>query len=75
MHSLGARVLPSVPSLRVNPMPPWITQKSHRPRASHRMMVGTYANGWLAQLRKEWCQDRSMKRNRGPTNVLTWETG
>src|SRR5579864_6329506 len=38
-----------------------ITQKSHRPRASHRMMVGTYANGWLAQLRNEWCRDRCMK--------------
>jgi hypothetical protein len=34
-------VLESAPSLRVDPMPPRITQKSHRPRASHRMMVGT----------------------------------
>jgi len=25
------------------------------------MMVGTYANGWLAQLRNEWCRDRCMK--------------
>ena len=33
-HSLGARVLPSAPSLRVNPMPPRITRKSDRPRAS-----------------------------------------
>jgi hypothetical protein len=31
----------AVPSLRVNPMPPRTTQKSHRPRASHGMMVGT----------------------------------
>jgi len=37
----GVRVLESAPSLRVDPMPPRITQKSHRPRASHRMMVGT----------------------------------
>jgi hypothetical protein len=51
----------SAPSLRVNPMPPRITQKSHRPRASHRMMVGTEANGWLAQLRNEWCRNRGMK--------------
>jgi hypothetical protein len=49
-------VLESAPSLRVNPMPPRITQKSHRPRASHRMMVGTQANGWLAQLRNERCR-------------------
>src|SRR5437762_1106326 len=27
-------------------MPPRTTQKSHRPRASHRMMVGTEANAW-----------------------------
>src|SRR6266705_4098072 len=46
-------------------MPPRITQKSHRPRASHRMMVGTYANGWLAQLRIEWCRDRCMKPLKG----------
>ena len=26
------------------------------------MMVGTYANGWLAQLRDEWCRHRCMKR-------------
>ncbi len=65
MHSLGVRVLESAPSLRVNPMPPRITQKSHRPRASHRMMVGTYANGWLAQLRNEWCRDRCMKPLKG----------
>jgi hypothetical protein len=25
------------------------------------MMVGTYANGWLAQLRNEWCRNRCMK--------------
>src|SRR5439155_7855884 len=53
------------PSLRVNPMPPRTTQKSHRPRASHRMMVGTEANGWLAQLRNEWCRDRCMKPLKG----------
>jgi hypothetical protein len=29
------------------------------------MMVGTYANGWLAQLRNEWCRDRCMKRRKG----------
>ena len=29
------------PRLRVNPMPPRITQKSCRPRVSHRIMVGT----------------------------------
>src|ERR1700745_4205973 len=46
-------------------MPPRITQKSHRPRASHRMMVGTYANAWLAQLRNEWCRDRCMKPLKG----------
>src|SRR6266705_318006 len=46
-------------------MPPRITQKSHRPRASHRMLVGTYANGWLAQLRNDWCRDRSMKPLKG----------
>jgi len=29
-------------------------------------MVGTYANGWLAQLRNEWCRDRYMKpRSKG----------
>src|SRR5579864_2931376 len=55
----------SAPSLRVNPMPPRITQKSHRPRASHRMMVGTYANGWLAPLRNDWCRDRCMKPLKG----------
>ena len=32
----------SAPSLRVNPMPPRITQKSCRPRVSHRIMVGTF---------------------------------
>src|SRR5262250_2140311 len=49
MHSLGTScLLHSAPSLGVNPMPPRITQQSHRPRASHRMMVGTYANTWLA---------------------------
>ena len=31
----------SAPRLRVNPMPPRITQKSYRPRVSHRIMVGT----------------------------------
>jgi hypothetical protein len=34
-------------------MPPRITQQSHRPPASHRMMVGTYANTWLAELATE----------------------
>ena len=28
-------------------------------------MVGTYANGWLAQLRNEWCRDRCMKPRNG----------
>ena len=28
-------------------------------------MVGTYANGWLAQLRNEWCRDRCMKLLKG----------
>jgi hypothetical protein len=36
------------PRLRVNPMPPRITQKSCRPRVSHRIMVGTLANASLA---------------------------
>jgi len=40
-NSLGVRVLSCSTQLRVDPMPPRITQKSHRPRASHRMMVGT----------------------------------
>jgi hypothetical protein len=40
-RSLGAVCCHAAPSLRVNPMPPGITKKSHRPRASHRMMVGT----------------------------------
>ena len=31
------------PSLRVNPMPPRITQKSCRPRVSHRIVVGTFS--------------------------------
>ena len=30
-----------------------------------RMMVGTEANGWLAQLRNEWCRDRCMKPLKG----------
>jgi hypothetical protein len=33
----------SAPSLRVNPMPPRITQKSYRPRVSHRILVGTFS--------------------------------
>ena len=46
-------------------MPPRITQKSHRPRASHRMMVGTSANGWLAQLRNDGVENRCMKPLKG----------
>src|SRR5437660_8977959 len=42
----------SAPSLRFNPMPPRITQKSCRPRVSHRIVVGTLANALLAQLRE-----------------------
>ena len=34
----------SAPSLRFNPMPPRTTQKSYRPRVSHRIMVGNLAN-------------------------------
>src|SRR4029077_3375173 len=34
----------SAPSLRFNPMPPRTSQKSCRPRVSHRIMVGTLAN-------------------------------
>jgi len=43
IHALIRRSLccHAAQSLRVNPMPPRTTQKSHRPRASHRMMVGT----------------------------------
>src|SRR5205807_10042306 len=33
-------------------MPPRITQKSCRPRVSHRIVVGTLANALLAQLRE-----------------------
>jgi hypothetical protein len=31
----------SAPSLRVNPMPPRLTQQSHRPLVSDRIVVGT----------------------------------
>jgi hypothetical protein len=34
------------PRLRVNPMPPRITQKSCRPRVSHRIMVGTLSQSF-----------------------------
>jgi hypothetical protein len=34
----------SAPSLRFNPMPPRTTQKSYRPRVSHRIMVGNLAS-------------------------------
>jgi hypothetical protein len=34
----------SAPSLRFNPTPPRTSQKSCRPRVSHRIMVGTLAN-------------------------------
>src|ERR1017187_8152382 len=42
IHSFRHSVCCSpAPSLRVNPMPPRITQKSYRPRVSHRIVVGT----------------------------------
>jgi len=36
---IACRRVPVAPSLRVNPMPPRITQESHRPRVSDRTMV------------------------------------
>src|SRR5579864_5736891 len=82
------RHVPMAPSLCVTPMPPRITRKSTRPRASDRPMVDTVQPQALAQFQKpigvvatngdaaaEMEQTQNQSRARHQTSVFHSERG